>query len=82
MANINAWMDRRFIDNWRTEIRRLWSVRAAAVWVVVGVAFALLALVSDELKSVIGWKAFSAVFVVTGVSFGLARVLKQPGTDE
>lgn len=80
--SILSWCDKRLIDNWRTEIRRLYTLRLAVVVILIGVLFGLLPLVSDEIKAIIGWKAFSILFVLLGVSFGLARLLKQPGSDQ
>ncbi|MFT4097050.1 MAG: hypothetical protein QM651_07985 [Rhodoblastus sp.] len=78
---IIAWCDAHLIDGWRGA-QRLWSNRVAIFWTVVGVVFALLALISDEVKGLIGWVGFSALFVVAGVSFGVARLLKQPGAND
>ena len=72
----------RLIEDWKREATRLWTMRAAIIWIVIGVVFALLSLVSDWLQKLIGPLAFSAVFVLTGVTFGTARLLKQAGTEE
>lgn len=77
-----AWLDAHLIDNWRTEWRRLWSVRAGIFWTIAAAIAALLTLISDEAKAWLGVPAFAAVFMVATVSVGVARLLKQPGTDE
>lgn len=82
MQRVLDWCDTHLIDNWRSEIKRLWSVRVGFFWAAAGVVFALLALISDELKSTIGWIPFSIVFVAVGCSVMAARLLKQPGAEE
>lgn len=78
---IVAWCDAHLIDQWR-DAQKLWSNRVAIFWIVVGTIFALLALISDEVKALIGWVGFSVLFIFAGVSFGIARLLKQaPGDD-
>ena len=39
-------------------------------------------LVSDEAKALIGPWQFGGILFIAGVSFGIARVLKQPGADD
>ena len=77
-----AWLDAHLIEGWRTEWRRLWSIRVAAFWSLVGALVALLPLVSDEAKALLGPWSFAAIFVAAFVSWTLARYLKQPGTDD
>jgi len=81
MKPIVSWCDRHMIDNWRGEIRRLWSIRIAAVWLLVGALVTAAPMVSDEAKALLGAKAFFGLFVAGFVSIGLARLLKQPGAD-
>lgn len=68
----------KMIDNWRAEIRRLWSIRLAIFW------GALSGLYS-------AWGAFQEVlppYLFAGVSMIMcaaimgARLTKQPGADE
>lgn len=69
------------IDNWRGEIRRLWSLRVAIggtlFWSVAASVWAI-------------WPAFAEVIplwmltigaITLGPSIALARLLKQPGAD-
>lgn len=65
------------IDDWRIELRRLWSVRVAAFWSLVWG----LILVWPGLTGAIPLWLYVVGGLVTCVSFGVARVLKQPGTD-
>ena len=81
MQRVTNWCDANLIDNWRSEIKRLWTVRVGFFWSAVGVVFLLLSLISDELKSIIGWKTFAVLFLLVGCSVMWARLLKQPGAD-
>ncbi len=81
MKPIVSWCDRHMIDNWRGEIRRLWSIRLAAFWLLLGGLVAVAPMVSDEAKALFGAKTFATLFVAGFVSIGLARLLKQPGAD-
>ena len=71
----------KLIDDWRKQVFRLWSLRVAFFWTVIGGGVALLPLVSDEAKAFLGPWAFAGLFMAMFVSFTLARLLKQPGTD-
>lgn len=82
MDRIIAWCDTHLIDNWRTEWRRLWSVRFAVFWIVVAGVVALLPMISDEVKELVGAKTFATIFLLGFVSVGVARYLKQPGADQ
>lgn len=62
--------------------RKLWSMRVAVFWSVVGSFVMVAPLVSDEAKALIGPWQFGGILFIAGVSFGLARVLKQPGADD
>lgn len=81
MSWLISMMDRYAVEDWR-QARKWASTWVAVFWVVVGVVFALLALISDEVKNLIGVTGFSIAFLVTGVSFGVARLAGQPGTKE
>lgn len=65
-----------------TEIKRLWSMRIALIWITVGAFIFVAPMISDEAKSLFGAWPFAGGLFLASVSFGLARVLKQPGTDE
>lgn len=77
-----AWCDAHFVDNWRRIFKRAWSIRVAAFWLVVGALVTLAPMVSDWAQGIVGAGAFSALFIFGFVSVGLARFLKQPGTEE
>ncbi len=68
----------RLIDNWKREIFRLWSLRVALFWIAVGTIAALWPGLSGSIS--VGWFFFGG-FLVIG-SFSVARLLKQPGTDQ
>ena len=68
----------RLIDDWKRQIVRLWSMRVAIFWLVV----AGLILVWPGLAGEISAPVYALVGVVMVVSFGVARLLKQPGTEE
>jgi len=71
-----------FIDRWRTEILRLWSIRVAVFWITVGAFIMVAPLLSDEAKALVGPWQFGGVLFIAGVSYGVARLTKQPGADE
>lgn len=75
-------MNLRLIDDWHRKITRLWSIQVAAFWGLVGGLVILLPLVSEEIKALVGPWAFGGVFLAMFVSVTVARVLKQPGTEE
>jgi hypothetical protein len=75
-------MNNRLIENWHRKVWLLWSARVALFWIIVGTFVMVAPLMSDELKSVLGSWRFGGILFVAGVSFGLARFLKQPGTQE
>jgi len=68
----------RLIDNWKTELLRLWSVWVAAFWGAVG---AVIVILSAYLYSTFNWWV-GALLIVISASFAVARVLKQPGTEQ
>ena len=70
------------IENWRGELRRLWSVRVAvggaAFWSLVGGAILIWPALVDRISI---W-AYVGGGIALSVAYGVARFLKQPGTDE
>ena len=71
----------RLIDNWRAEIRRLWSIRVAVAGVVFwGAVSALWAMWPAFVDWLPLW-AYAVGGVLMSVALALARVLKQPGLD-
>ena len=74
-------LDRRFIDDWRASVLRLWSIRVAMLWIVLGALIFVAPMVSDEAKSLFGAWPFAGGLFLASVSFGVARLLKQPGTE-
>ena len=74
-------MEKWLIDDWVHALRKLWSVRVALFWSAVGAFIMVAPLVSDEAKNVLGPWHFGGILFLAGVSFGVARALKQPGTD-
>ncbi len=54
----------------------------AMFWLVVGGVVALAPMVSEWAQGIIGPGVFSAVFLLAFVSFGAARLLKQPGAAD
>lgn len=67
----------RLIDDWKSEVARLWSVRVAAFWS----AVCGLLLVWPALASAIPLWAYALGGILICVSIGVARFLKQPGAD-
>ena len=57
-------------------------MRISIVVTFLGVVFALMALVSDWMQKIVGPWMFSVSFLVIGMSVGLARLFKQPGTED
>lgn len=68
----------RLIDNAWTEAKRLWSVRVAAFWGAIG---ALIVVLSAYLYNTFDWKV-GVLLILISVSFSVARVMKQPGTEQ
>jgi len=81
LTNALAAANRRLIDDWRGEILRLWSFRVALIWIVLGAVIFVAPMVSDEAKSLVGAWPFAGGLFLASISFGIARVLKQPGTE-
>lgn len=68
----------RLIDDWRKQIKRLWSVRVAAFWGAVG---AVIVILSAYLYNTFDWRV-GVLLVLVSATFAVARVLKQPGTEQ
>lgn len=67
------------IRDWRLALR-LWSVRVNLLVGLAAILVTLLALISDEVKALIGWKAFAGAFFVLSV-VGLVARLANQGED-
>lgn len=57
---------------------RLWSIWTAAFWGAVG---AVIVILSAYLYNTFDWRV-GALLVAVSASFAVARVLKQPGTEQ
>lgn len=68
----------RLIDDPWGELKRLWSVRVAAFWGAVG---ALIVIMSAYLYNSFNWWV-GGLLILASASFAVARVLKQPGTEQ
>jgi len=71
-------MDMKLIDNWRTEIRRLWSLRVAAFWGAVG---GLIVVLGAFLNFSFNW-GVGVLLILISATFAAARLAKQPGTEQ
>jgi len=71
----------RLIDNWRSEMLRLHSTRtaivSAAFWSAVGGGIMIWPALADHLPT----GAYALGGVALSIAFGVARLLKQPGTE-
>jgi len=72
----------RLVDDWRWVIARAWSMRVAVFWAAVGAFILVAPLLSDELKALLGVWQFGGGLFLAATSYAIARLLKQPGTDE
>ena len=87
-ARVGTWaraidaMNRRLIANWQGVIRRSWSMLVAGIWVFIGSIILVAPMVSDEAKALIGVWPFAGGLLLASFSFGIARILKQPGTED
>jgi hypothetical protein len=66
------------IEDWHKQILKLWSMRVALFWLVI----AGLIMVWPGLAGSMSPVAYGGIGVLMVVSFGTARLLKQPGTDQ
>lgn len=78
---LTDWADQWLIDGWRTATR-LWSVRLNILVGVAAIVVVLLGLVSDEVKTLIGWKIFSIVFFTLSLIGLMARLMGQDKGDD
>ncbi|AVT76649.1 hypothetical protein RPPS3_25860 [Rhodopseudomonas palustris] len=69
------------IDEWKREARRLWSMRAALGGALLWSAVGGLLMVWPGIASVVPPLAYAVIGVALSIIYGLARILKQPGTD-
>jgi hypothetical protein len=78
MKKLWAWLrSLGLIDDWRAELRRLWSVRVALFW---GAACGLL-MCWPALADTIPVRIYVIGGMVIAASIAGARMLKQPGTE-
>lgn len=73
-----SWADRHLILGWR-DAKRLWSIRFNLLVGVAAILVVLLSLISDEVKGLIGWKAFAGTFFGLSMIGLFARLWKQDG---
>lgn len=73
---VTSWADRHLIPDWR-DAQKLWSVRVNLLVGVAAILVALLALISDEIKTLIGPRAFAGTFLALSMVGLIARLLKQ-----
>ena len=73
---VTSWADRHLILGWR-DAQKLWSVRINLLVGVAAILVALLALISDEMKTLIGPWAFAGTFLALSMVGLIARLLKQ-----
>lgn len=71
----------RLIDDWRTELLRLWSMRVVLFWTVFWSTVGFLVLIWPAFLSYMPMGLFIGLGLAMSISFGLARVLKQPGAQ-
>ncbi|EKS29264.1 hypothetical protein [Afipia felis] len=71
-------MSIRFIPNVWAEAKRLWSMRVAIFWTAVGTVAALWLGLAGSIPAPI----FFGIGFLIIFSFGVARLLKQPGTEQ
>ena len=72
------WLDLHFIDNWRVEIKRLWVIKGALIWIAVSSVLTIWSALVDVLPL---W-AYAVIGIVMNLSLGIARLLKQPGASD
>ncbi len=76
-----SWADRHLIAGWR-DAKRLWSIRFNLLIGVAAILVILLGLISDEVKGLIGWKAFAGTFFALSMVGLVARLWKQDPDDD
>jgi hypothetical protein len=67
----------RMIDDWRSALKRLWSIRVALFWGAVSGLYAAW----PSFQDVIPAPVFAAVSAIMSAAIVGARLTKQPGTD-
>lgn len=75
---VASWADRHLIAGWR-DAKRLWSIRFNILIGVAAILVVLLGLISDEVKDLIGWKAFAGTFFALSMVGLVARLWNQDG---
>ena len=70
-----ALADARLIDDWRAEIRRLWSIRVALAWAAVSGIYSAW----DAFQAFLPAWLFGALSVIMSVSIVGARLTRQAG---
>ncbi|MGO8738606.1 DUF7940 domain-containing protein [Rhodoblastus sp.] len=81
LARALASANDRLDDDWKDIVKTAWSIRVAGLWIAIGAVIFVAPMVSDEAKQLIGVWPFAGGLFLASVSFGVARILKQPGTD-
>ena len=72
----------RLIDNWRAEAKRLWSIRVAAVHALFWSLLCGLWVLWPALVGAIPLPVYFGVGLLLAGATGVARFLKQPGTEQ
>lgn len=72
----------KLIDNWKLELRRLWSSHIAIFSVVFWSTVSGLIAVWPAFADVAPLWVYALIGVVLSVAFGVARFLKQPGASD
>lgn len=70
----------KLIDNWKTELTRLWCIRVSIFWGAMIGLFAALPALQDTFASHPFLFVISSMLIAGSISG--ARMLKQPGTEE
>jgi hypothetical protein len=78
LAKLIAAADRRFVAGWRSEIKRLWSIRVALLWGAVSGLYAAWPVFQDMLPAAV----FAGFSIVMSAALVGARLTKQPGAEE
>ena len=70
-------LDKRFIDDWRHQAPRLWSIRIALFW---GAISGLLA-AWPAFASAVPLPVYAGLSIILSAAVAVARLTKQPGAD-
>jgi hypothetical protein len=76
-ARAKSTLDKYLIAGWRSEWKRLWSVRVTLFWGALSGLVSVWSAFSDVLPL---W-VYSGFSVVASILLGVARLTKQPGLD-